>query len=188
MANQQIIDFTENGSPDNWLKYAEELNRVVELLWNEKEDFILDIDEDRNTKRRPAISRMYMLSCGLSIENLLKAFVVAIDPSVINTGVLDKKLKEHDLVKLSKFCEGINFEETEVELLKILSEAIPYWGRYPIPLHFQSIKKEKVVGENIDKVYKQLFNKIFQATYYKIKDGWDAGNGVSFGKFDYKNF
>ena len=75
--------------------------------------------------------------------------------------------------------------EKEIELMEILSEAIPYWGRYPIPLHFNNLKKGIIASENILNIYKTLFEKIFSETLNEIKDGWDAQNGVKYDKIGY---
>lgn len=188
MSHQKIREFTENASPDNWLKYADELKRTAYLLWKDKDNLWVDLNSETQERReRPAISRSFMLIAGLSIENALKAFLIAIDPSLINNGILDKKLHEHNLIKLKDLCGNIKFEEKEVELMTILSEAIPYWGRYPIPRHYEHIKAEKIVSEEIFEKYKTLFRKIFYATLDEIKGGWDAGNGVSFKSIYYRN-
>lgn len=189
MRDKQIKQFTENASPDNWLKYANELKQSALRLWEYRDDLILEfnIGSTRNIER-PVISRSYMLLAGLSIENVLKAYIVAIAPSLINKGILDRKLQIHDLNKLSTHCNGVSFDENDIELMRVLSEAIPYWGRYPIPINFQQIKTEKIVDSNINSNYISLFDKLFSSTLNKIRGGWDAGNGVGFSSFGYQNF
>lgn len=188
MSTQNIHKFTENASPDNWLKYAQELKESAVAMWK-VQGKIIEINTETGEKiERPSISRVFILCCGLSIENLLKAYLVAIKPDLINKGFLDKILREHNLLNLSSICKDISFEKNEIELMDILSEAIPYWGRYPIPLHFNQLKTERIANENILETFKILFKKIFNFTYDKIENGWDAGNGVSYNKIIYKSF
>lgn len=188
-ASKKILEFTENASPDNWLHYADELKQTALLLWKDRGNLRIDFNSETNErKERPAISRSFMLVAGLSIENELKAYLVAINPVLINAGVLDKKLQEHNLIKLCDLCYELSFDEKEIELMTILSEAIPYWGRYPIPRHFNNVKVEKIVDDEVYDVYKKLYKKLFDATLEKIKNGWDAGNGVGFKSLEYRNF
>ena len=189
MSIKKIQEFTENASPDNWLHYGDEFKRAALALWKDKGNLWIDFSSDaKEGKERPAISRSFMLVSDFSIENVLKAYLVAINPALINTGVLDKKLHEHNLVKLSNLCTDLSFDNKEIELMEILSAAIPYWGRYPIPIRYNNIKPEKIVSEEFYDVYKVIYDKIFNAVLDKIKNGWDAGNGVSFEALQYRNF
>lgn len=188
MSLQRIQEFTENASPDNWLKYADELRQTAFTLWANKENRWLEINSGEIESDRPAVSRSFMLVAELAIENTLKANLVAVDPSLINKGILDKKLQEHNLTNLAALTKDIDFTEKENELMKIFSEAIPYWGRYPIPRHFNNLKTEKILSEEVYSTFTTLFRKIFYKTLDLIKNGWDAGNGVSFNNIYYHNF
>ena len=80
-ASKKILEFTENASPDNWLHYADELKQTALLLWKDRGNLRIDFNSETNErKERPAISRSFMLVAGLSIENELKAYLVAINP------------------------------------------------------------------------------------------------------------
>lgn len=188
MSTERIKEFTENATPDNWLKYAEELKQSAIFLWQAQGKTLDFNSETQEYKERPSISRTFMLVCGLSLENLLKAYLIALDPKLINQGQLANKLKEHNLITLSILCIDIIFNEQEIDLMEILSDAIPYWGRYPIPLSYNQLKAEKIASKNILETFKTLYNKLFYKTYDKIKSGWDAENGVRFLNLTYKNF
>ncbi|HYX05911.1 MAG TPA: hypothetical protein VE912_04180 [Bacteroidales bacterium] len=94
MIKKKIQEFTERASPDNWLKYAQELDRAVLLIWKDKGQIIEGSHEKDTVVRRPSISRVFMLTCGLSIENLFKGYLVACDPELVNEGKLKKKIKK----------------------------------------------------------------------------------------------
>lgn len=178
-----INDFIENASPDNWLKYSYELNESANILWKESNNITFDWDSHTKKKvERPTISRNFMLIAGLSIETILKAYLISIHPSYVNEGRLDKKLKEHDLIKILKLTTKLRFNKREMELMRILSEAIPNWGRYPIPLNFNEIKKETILTKNIYNTYEKLYNKLYNIVRKKLLKGWDSGKGIGFKK------
>jgi hypothetical protein len=54
------------------------------------------------------------------------------------------EMKSHDL---RKFCRKAHFEvtESESETLRKLTDAVTYWGTYPIPTHVKSWRP-KVAG------------------------------------------
>lgn len=186
MSQSEIQKFTDNASPENWLKYAQELRSGAVSMWLAKGKIIDFNSETGEQSERPSISRSFLLNCGLSIENLLKAYLIAENPFLINTGSLDKSIFSHDLIVLASMTD-IDFNNKEEDLMKVLSEAIPYWGRYPIPLNYQKIKKETIADEDIFNIYKSLFVKIFESTFKKIENGWDAKNGVSFPSIQFRN-
>lgn len=91
----------------------------------------------------------YMFMAGMALENLLKGVRVLTCPDLINldTGVLNKKLKTHDLsgliedlVKNHKldlcdlFCES-DFEIDE--FITKLSNYVKWAGKYPVALNHQ---------------------------------------------------
>ena len=188
MLQNRIQEFTESASPDNWLKYADEIRLCAKTLWEDRGSISIEHYTGSEKKiARPSISRTFMLLLGLSIENTFKGYLIAINPHLINTGKLDKKIDTHDLSKLAKMSPKILLDNKEIELLKILSEAIPNWGRYPIPLHHSKGLNEKYIDDEFYKTYKQLYQKIFNSTLEIIKDGWDALNGVKFNSIEYNN-
>jgi hypothetical protein len=66
---------------------------------------------------------VYQMLCGMALELLLKALLVA-------QGTEPKTV--HDLVALSKDA-GLHLTEKQEALFEILSEAIIWEGRYPVP-------------------------------------------------------
>lgn len=63
------------------------------------------------------------------IENLLKSLVIIKHPNLISDGKLDKKISTgYSLIALLNRIE-LTLSKEEVDLIKIFSEAIPYWSR-----------------------------------------------------------
>ena len=86
---------------------------------------------------------------GLSIENIIKGILVAEFPEHINKGKLSKELKSHALLHLMDKIKSIQITKSEKEILKLLEEVVPYWGRYPIPLEYNKLLPEVGVDVNL---------------------------------------
>ena len=108
---------------------------------------------------------VYQMLCGMALELLLKAVLVArgIEPRAT-----------HDLVVL---CEdaGISLTDTQTGLMNILSEAIVWAGRYPVP------KQEPRFHKLADLQYEHLFDQLPTSGAIKIRRpngnlGWESFN------------
>lgn len=189
MSLEKIKTFTENASPDNWLKYSEELKEVAENLWINRGNYWYEITEgELEYTKRLSISRPFMLLAGLSMENCIKGYLVSKYPELVNKGYLDKKIKTHDLIILSSYCPELTFSIKEKQLFTILSEAINNWGRYPVPLNFNNNILEKFVDDEVRILFNKIYETIFKASLEIIKNGWDARNGISYPHIKYHKF
>jgi hypothetical protein len=71
-----------------------------------------------------------LMLAGFAVENLVKGrMAIGVNPS----GRLPEKFKTHDLLALARQA-GIQFDETEEDLLKMLTVAAEWHGRYPVPI------------------------------------------------------
>jgi hypothetical protein len=70
-----------------------------------------------------ALPRVYWMLCGMSIELLLKAVIVASAKQPEST---------HNLKKLASDA-GVTYTSEQIDLLQILTESIVWDGRYPVP-------------------------------------------------------
>ena len=146
--------FVRDAMPSNWLEYADELKNSAEILWeNNFNSFRLQIVQDSKkiitNDKISSISRPYLLLIGLSIENIIKGILVAEFPEHINKGKLSKELKSHALLHLMDKIKSIQITKSEKEILKLLEEVVPYWGRYPIPLEYNKLLPEVGVDVNL---------------------------------------
>ena len=81
-----------------------------------------------------ALSPPFRMFAGLSIELILKAIAKALNRP---------ELKTHDLVQL--ICHvGIDSNEDQKVILDLLTEAIVWGGRYPVPLRTNEWDKSKL--------------------------------------------
>lgn len=178
--NKQI--FVRDAMSGSWLEYAEELRDSSEILWNQHENAMRveweqSLNDKGTIKKVSLISRTYILLAGFAIENLVKGILVLQDPSHINNGKLSRKLKSHNLIKLISNIDDLALDPAEYEICKRMQEAIPYWGRYPIPLEYNGVLPEIAVDNNFRKTFLKLHERLGQKIYREIRDGWKSGVG-----------
>lgn len=179
--------------PDNWLSYAEELGDAAEVIWNCAGEVMA---VECNTKIEGNIeinksfphARSYILLAGFALENILKAIIITRNPNLISSGQLHNPLKSHNLLDLAKSIIDIEFTDKENQVLKICQDAIPYWGRYPIPLHFNGLQPVEAATVEFRKTFRQLHFRLCKLTYDAIKDGWDSGAGAKCHKIRSKRY
>jgi hypothetical protein len=189
----QITEFIRDAMPDNWLSYAEELEEAAELIWNSCNKLM---SIDGNTTKNGKISlkkssphaRTYILLAGLALENALKAIIITNAPSLISSGKLDKSLKSHKLDTLVKMIKVVELTDAENRVVKICQDAIPYWGRYPIPLQFYGLQPKEAATDDFRDTFRQLHYRLCKITYDMIKDGWDSFTGAKCDKIRSKRY
>lgn len=180
----KLQEFVRDASPASWLEYAEEIRDSAELIWAHQddgfrisatlnqEDHLLD-----GTGRISSVSRTYMLLAGFALENVMKGHLVFRDPSHVNQGHLSQELKLHDVVGLAMKIPGLQLSENEHKFCANASQAIPYWGRYPIPLKKSQLLPEIGVDEALRGAFLELFERLASGLYWAVRDGWDSGVG-----------
>lgn len=174
----KIQEYIQNASPIQWVEYAEELRDASEVIWK----------ESGNTKvfnaypkpiTKPGLSRVYFLNIGYSLENLLKGLLITENPDLVKDGKIDPSISSgHRLHELANLVISFSFDLEEMELFKLLSEAIPSWSRYPIPKKWQINTSEKIINQDVRKLFLKIWGKIGFKIYEETKDGWDGPNGV----------
>ena len=179
-----LQEFVRDGSPGEWLEYAEELRDNAELIWSH-EDQSLRIGVVTNADhyalgdpfRISGVSRTYLLLVGFALENLLKGLLVLGDPSHINTGTLSRELKSHKLEVLASKVQDLILSEDERNFCALVTAVIPYWGRYPIPLDKGHVMPEVGMTEADRRIFLDLFDRLAYRLYWAVRDGWDLHVG-----------
>lgn len=195
--NAQTL-FVVNGSPGSWLDHADELRDAAEVLWNDRSnglrveaDPVVEIEEVREgnlisevprvssqVSKFYAVSRPYLLLAGFAIENLAKGILVAGNPALITDGTLRPEIKTHKLIQLLDKIDSVEVSEAERKFCSVASSALPYWGRYPIPLHHGGVMPEVGMDDSMREAYLSLHDHLGLDLYKRIKDGWDSGIGA----------
>lgn len=126
--------------PEAWRMYAIGLRRSAELIWEQWHSLFskLGVKPTSFTSQEAddliLLLPSFLLLSGLSLENLLKGVLIAIEPPR-QEGRLDWEIPRggHDLPTL---CEraGIAISTDELRMLNALTEAVLWAGRYPVPI------------------------------------------------------
>lgn len=177
--------FIRKGFPENWFDYAFELKNAAENLWKGHSHSVTFYDtHDEGTYHRKTFSRTYFLLMGLAIENLCKGILISENPEYLRDGQISKEISSgHNLSILSSKIKTLNFEEKEKEILRVLSEVIPYWGKYPIPKNFNDLKSEIFISDQWFNDLCELYNKLEVKILQLNHDGIMGPNGIDFPKF-----
>jgi len=184
MIDQDLQEFVRDALPSSWLEYAEELRDAAELIWKEADEgFRLELTLDschqpiNDPTRISKVSRTYMLLAGFALENVIKGLLVAAEPHHVNGGVLSGELRSHKISSLVFKLKEFHISDPELEFCNAVSAAIPYWGRYPIPLEKNKVSPEIGVDERRREIFLGLFKRLAHRLYWMVRDGWDSGVG-----------
>lgn len=172
--------FALSASPTEWHSYADELMDSARILLKEVDNsFVASTNFNGGMKpNRPTVSRPYILLSGFALENALKGLIIAQEPVHVNNGILSNQLKTHSLISLVGLAKGLSLSDTEKDVCKIAQEAIPYWGRYPVPLRSESLKEEQIIDDEYINLIENLFRRIQKMSYETYKNGWHSQEGV----------
>ncbi|KAB2922281.1 MAG: hypothetical protein F9K22_11990 [Bacteroidetes bacterium] len=157
---QQVLDSKRwvNTSID-LLDSIKSLEPIVRNRWDNFNNMKGDV-------RSLMIHKTFFFLLGLSIENLLKSRIVKYNQSslrkeIFKNGKLPAILKgNHDLLKLA-WDAKINITSEQSVLLKRLSRAILWSGRYAFPQSYKAWSFDDYSPDDIDNM-KNLFNHIYQ--------------------------
>lgn len=118
------------GNPRAWQETAHDLICAANLL----NEAVQDCDRFRSntSDRRPHIWRSLMMLYGLAAENLIKAIIVAKNPTLASKGSLPKGFTNHNLSELARQA-GLPVSHSQEHLLKRLREFVEC-GKYPVGL------------------------------------------------------
>ncbi|MGH7173271.1 MAG: hypothetical protein ACRELF_13360 [Gemmataceae bacterium] len=111
-----------------WANKANDLHLAAAVLWkcisaDSSDDVKTKLPLDCSGRLDIALPSVYLMLCGMSIELLLKTTIVAKGDEPENTHLLDKLAAE----------AGVVYSAEQVALLQILSGAIIWKGKYPVP-------------------------------------------------------
>ena len=173
--------FNVDSAPVAWLDYSEELKEIAELIYSNPN---LEINRYPEIERTLRLERGYFLNYGFSVENILKGLLISENSSYVSNGKLSPEISSnHNLEGLVDKIESISFDKKERKLLSILSDAIPYWGRYPIPKKHTKISARFTLTDEVNQNLNDLWFKIGKELYSNIKYGWTGPNGIKTGPY-----
>lgn len=145
-------------SPEAWRRTAIGLKRSADLIWEQWYGHLSRLNGGEVVKFSPQgagdlalLLPSYLLLLGLAYENALKGLLVAKEPSRVRHKVKWQIPKGgHDLKEL---CAVADFplNSDEEEILKALTEATMWAGRYPVPKDHDGLENHPIpLGWKLD--------------------------------------
>ena len=169
--------------PEQWFDYANELKDAAQTLWKSHSNILIQYQTEKESYSRKLYSRTYFFLLGVAIENLIKGILISENPQYLNDGKISSEISSgHNLKKLSEKINSLSFNDDENTIFEILSEVIPYWGKYPIPKDFNQIKDEKFFDKSWYDNLIMLYEKLELQIYRLNANGIEGPNGVKFPK------
>lgn len=174
--------FVRDASPQNWLGYSCELEDAASQLWDTRGDsmevtLLHKSDASDQITKQLTNPRAYALLAGFALENSLKAQLIVEQPAFVTNAKLHKPLKTHSLTGLMDRLNDLQFTDEERRVAETCESAIPYWGRYPVPLDFTQVESEHQIDDRFHATFLALNVRVRKHVYEQIKDGWDSGDG-----------
>ena len=125
----------------HWKLFADQFYRSSECIFNQVaidyRKMIIEVQERKPTAKmdivyKPDIESVYVLMIGYCLENMIKGLLIFNDPTLTSGKSLNKKIKTHNLSRLSKGLK-VPFTEEESQLMDVITVYIEWLAKYPIP-------------------------------------------------------
>lgn len=187
-ATARIRHFSQSVlSAEAWFHTANELIAVMDLMephverfWEDVRSLALAVDRtsDIPSKHRQSdapskhqtsdlplkrsLINQHMMLAGFAIENLCKGYLAGRlsheERENVRAGVLPKSLKDHNILNLLEQT-GMLLSDTEKYLLRRITEAVVWRGRYPSATSHERIRPFAQIGSDIRHI-KTLLQKV----------------------------
>lgn len=170
--------FIYYSSPEHWFQTALELNSAIIELYNSKNNSIYYQNysfEESKSITKSAYSKATYLLMSYALENLLKGIAIIYNPSFVNEGKINKRIKTHYLNELSSLCEVEN-DQFQTDFQLRLSVLCLSNARYPVGVNENIELSDPNISIDDFKLHKILFQKYklhFTTEYNRL--GWDSG-------------
>lgn len=176
--DKTVNKYHEKSHPSEWYVVADELRHSVNVLFKDRSiTETIDVD-GKVLLQKPTISKGYFLLAGFAIENLIKGLLITENVDLKKDGKINNSISQgHNLKSLAIKLKSIELNDLESELLDILSEAIPYWARYPVPKIYQKLSSEVPVSKITHDTFSGLFNKLKSELIKLSTSKWIDPNG-----------
>lgn len=164
-------------SEEAWFRSADKLIATMDLLepdvqrfWDDVRSIFFAVDatsdvpsrkqkSDPSSKQQKSdvqskhnLINQHMMLAGFAIENLCKGYLAGQlsheERENVEAGILPESLKSHRLVELVEQTK-MTLSDTEKYLLKRISEAVLWRGRYPSAVSHKAIRPFAQVGSDI---------------------------------------
>lgn len=169
----ESIEFESYANPHAWFLVASELHEQAKLLKSSDSSNTKKVDQKTNEVTSWKNSnRATFLLAGFALENVIKAYLVYENPTVIENGFLANKIKSHDLVKLAKKSTLMPNLEKCIDTLKYFEDGLESWARYPCGLNYAQTKEQVLLDEDMWKNYLFLMKNYEKSLKLLLAQKW----------------
>lgn len=141
--------FQQNQEISNdWYNCASDLNAATRVLYASRfpsNEYLEKLGLGDGFRLDVALNRPTLMNAGLALELMMKACLVR-----MKTFDMKKDTSSHNLLELSKKASVV-FTYEQRDTLKVLSNAISWFGRYPIPKSEAKYQENSVHWRNLRK-------------------------------------
>ncbi|MEI8376079.1 MAG: hypothetical protein WCJ35_24940 [Planctomycetota bacterium] len=119
-----------------WFSKASDLRGAAAVLWasmnSDSRKIAIELGLGKGFDMSVALPRVYRMVCGMSVELLLKAIIVARE---------GKQPKPIHILRDLAADAGVAYTPEQCDLLDVLSHAIIWDGKYPVPKDEESCRE-----------------------------------------------
>ncbi|MEP3676140.1 hypothetical protein [Sulfitobacter sp.] len=181
MTDKSNIAFVKQALPEHWYDQSMELRDAAEFLWRQKGIEQVGFVLPDEVYSKPRYSRTVFLLIGFAIENMIKGILISEVPARISGGKMAPDISTgHDLCAWAKLMASITISEREENILNLLSELVPYWGKYPSAKKKHHVREEKHLTPQVFNEILDLHNRLELGLYDLNRDGLQEVDGVKF--------
>jgi len=116
-------------------------------------------------------NRTSIMLMGMSLEALIKGYLVANEVVKIDSGKFPSVIKKHQLIDLYELAGIVLTKEYEEKtFVKRLSEQVVWMGRYPVPTNsntLQNMKNRTLKAWIMNEKDREFFAQLYEALYNK---------------------
>lgn len=172
-----ILAFELLASPPSWYEVALLLREQASLLRRGRGGITTFVDQNGVATTRSNVNRGVFLLAGLSLENLIKAYLVYEEPNLIANGALAKKLRTHSLTRLWAASTRVPYKKRFAPIAATLEDGLDSWARYPCGLTHRKKISELVMTDALWERYEAMFSACSTRLEKLLSKGWVTTRG-----------
>lgn len=175
--------FVDAANPHQWFLTADNLHSAAHALWCRRGMSQLTRSEPGHSPVTwDETNRATFLLAAFAMENMLKAFLVYEDPSLIEEGFISK-ITTHNLWSLANRTSCIPYKARDRWVFEALSEGNESWARYPCGRDADDIQPEGQFTVRLWEKYCSMMNIYTVKMKKMLSKGWVGPFGF-YGKWE----
>lgn len=183
--DEQKKRFLDAANPHQWYRTSNNLHSQALILWNNRGRGHTTLMKDG----QPVMvwddaNKGTFLLAAFAMENMLKAFCIYEDPSLVSEGRINNRITTHNLWTLVERTSLIPHKSRDKWVFDMLSSGNESWARYPCGLNANDIEFERQFTMGLWKRYCSMIL-VYRTEMEKLLiKGWTGPYGF-YGKWTF---